>query len=511
MKIIDLFPICTIVGCPEATKGDHKHILKLQQEFFDADERFIALIGGYGSGKTLPACIMGHLLSISIPGNMGIVLRRSLPKLHDSTERIYLEILERSGESFTAHENRDNWPHRIIYANGSEVTFRETKDLGRFLGPEYGWYLVDEAQEEPADTVKRLNGRLRLPRAAKYLKGMICTNPPPDKHWIAKMWPKPGREVKDIKLKSGEVVGLTYRMIRSSTYDNPFLSSEYIAAILENNTPAEARRILEGHYGFQQEGDPVYPMMDPIKHVGDPETRIMTTYRVWDFGFRRPACTWHQMFRCKFRSLHWLVLDELMGENQEAHDFATEVITKTVSRFADVLKAGRNLVLDGGDTAGAQRTDRGPGPIIRLSRPPAPKGRPLEEGGFGLHFKHKKFKDIDPGLDGVRRCLKTQCKCGHRLLVLHRRCRTTIEALAGGYHFPKERPSSMEVINRKPVKDGYYDNLADTVRYHYMLFYKPLSSMENQDIILGIGRAPIDEWSWMETGVSLPVTRQQPR
>ena len=496
MKIEDLFPPCTIEGCEDKPLL-HRHILPLQQEFLDATERFVALIGGYGSGKTLPACIMGHLLSISIPGNMGIILRRSLPKLHDSTERIFLEVLERSGEMFTAREMRDGWPHRVIYGNGSEIAFRETKDLGRFLGPEYGWYLIDEAQEEPQDTFRKLNGRLRLPRAAKFLKGMICTNPPPDKHWIAKTWPKPGRDVKEIKVR-GSVTRLTYRMIRSSTYDNPFLSSEYIAGILEGNTEAEARRILDGHYGFQQEGDPVYPMFNLLKHQGDPDTRIMTTYRVWDFGFRRPACTWHQMFRCKERTLHWVVLQELLGENQEAHDFATDVINRTKVDFADVLKAGRNLVLDGGDAAGAQRSDRGPGPIIRLSRPVAPKGKDPAEGGFGLHFKYKKFKDIDPGLDEVRKCLGRKCKCGWPILMIHRRCRTTIEGMAGGYHYPKERPSSQDVLNKKPVKDGYYDNLTDTMRYMCMLFYKPLSNEFNQGIILGSNQTPTNPWDWMD-------------
>jgi len=497
MKIIDLFPDCTIAGC-KVKPEIHKHILPLQQQFLDANERFIALIGGYGSGKTLPACIMGHLLSVTIPGNMGIVLRRSLPKLHDSTERIYLEVLERSGTLFVAREMRDGWPHRIIYPNGSEVTFRETKDLGRFLGPEYGWYLIDEAQEEPIGTYQKLNGRLRLPRADKYLKGMLCTNPPPDKHWIAKTWPKPGRQVKKMKIRGEEVV-LTYRMIRSSTYDNPFLSGEYIAAILEGNTEAEARRILDGFYGFQQEGDPVYPMFNMIKHVGDPETRVMTTYRVWDFGFRRPACTWHQMFRCNKRVLHWLVLDELLGENQEAHFFALDVLKQTEKNFPLVLRAGRSLILDGGDAAGKQRNDRGPGPILRLARPRAPKGQPPEEGGLGLAFRSKKFKDIDPGLDHVRRSLGTKCRCGWPILMIHRRCRTSIEALTGGYHYPKERPSSVEVMKRKPVKDGYYDNIADTIRYMGMLFHRPLSLQGNEAIMLP-EPVNVDPWDWMNTG-----------
>lgn len=100
MKVTDLFPPCSDTSCKNTTRG-HKHVLPLQQEFLDSKEKFVALVGGYGSGKTLPLCVMGHLLSITVPGNRGIVLRRSLPKLHESTERIYLEVLKRSGIHYT--------------------------------------------------------------------------------------------------------------------------------------------------------------------------------------------------------------------------------------------------------------------------------------------------------------------------------------------------------------------------------------------------------------------------
>jgi len=415
-----------------------------------------------------------------------------------------MEVLERSGVNFRVHENRDGWPHRVIYPNGSEVSFRETKDLGRFLGPEYGWYLVDEAQEEPKDTWTKLNGRLRLPRARKYLRGIICTNPPHQMHWIAKQWPNAGHSEEKIKLKSGEVKTLTYRMIRSSTYDNPFLESDYVAAILANNTPAEARRIIEGFYGFQQEGRPVFPMFDFFKHVGDPSTRVMTTYRCWDFGFHRPAASWSQMFRCSKQSLHWLVLNELLGEDQEYFDFAKDVLKETERVFPELLRVSRSLILDGGDTAGASLSDKGPGPIILLSRPRAPKNRSETEGGLGIRFKHRKFADIDPGLDLIRLCLRTKCKCGSPLMMIHRRCRALGEALAGGYHFSKERPTGDRVLKEKPIKDGYYDNIVDTVRYCGMLFYKPLSIGQDPDIMRLIGQ-PVPStspWDWMTGAVT---------
>ena len=464
-----------------------------QQEFLDCPEKYVALVGGYGSGKTLAACVMGHLLSQSIPGNMGIVLRKSIPKLHDSTERIYLEVLQRSGIEFQAREMRDGWPGRIIYQNGSEVSFRETKDLGRFLGPEYGWFYIDEAQEEPERVWRDLVGRLRLPRAQQYLRGIASTNPPPKTHWIAKKWPTPGSHTETIILKGGKTETLTFNMIQSSTYENPFLGTAYIAGILQNNSPAEARRIIEGFYGFTQEGKPVYTMFDFVKHVGDPPIRKMTLYRVWDFGFHCPAVTWHQMFKCKNNAQHCVTLQEYMGQDIEALPFADDVFTETKDLFANDIP--NDMILDGGDNAGAQVSDKGPGPIILLARP-------KDQGGKNIRLKHKKFADIDPGLDLVRLCLRTVCKCGHPLLIIHRRCRSLIEALAGGYHYPKDSLKGSTNKKSKPVKDGYYDNVADTLRYAMELFYRPLSRAENEDILAALDedqRIPEEKWSWMES------------
>lgn len=482
MNVSDLFPPCNRSDCTQ--RGRHAHILPHQQELLDSTEKFVAEVGGYGSAKTLPACVLGHLLSVSIPGNMGIVMRRSLPKLHDSTERIYLEVLQRSGLTWQAREMRDGWPHRIIYPNGSEVVFRETKDIGRFLGPEYGWFYIDEAQEEPEKTFKDLSGRLRLPRAARHLKGILATNPPSNQHWIAKTFHTPGRIVREVKMPSGETVRTTYRMIRSSTYENPFVNREYVATLLLNHTPAEAKRIIDGQYGFSTDGDPVYPMFDFMKHVGDPATYTMTLYRVWDWGFHAPAASWYHIIRCKAGKYHLTQLQELIGQDEESEIFAGRVLKTTAETFPTIPK---QLIVDGADAAGAAINEKGPGPIIRLSRP-------VKDGGLGLSFKYQKFTDIDPGLDEVRKLLRTKCPCGYYLYTVHRRCQVTIEALAGGYHYPPVKPGKEG--KKKPVKDGYYDNIADTVRYAVMLFHRPTVNglYVPDDTALP---TPTDSWSWM--------------
>lgn len=505
-KVEELFPLCLPDNCPVSdcnVKILHHHILPSQKELLESNERIIAMIGGFGSSKTLGACVLGHLLSMSIPGNMGLVCRRSLPKLHDSTERMFLEVLQRSGVGFQTREMRDGWPGRVIYSNGSEVAFRETKDIGRFLGPEYGWFFIDEAQEEPERTFRDLLGRLRLPRARLYLRGMLATNPPSQIHWIAKLFPQPGTNKQTVKVR-GKQVSISYRMIRSSTYDNPFLSHEYVATLLQNMTPAEARRVVEGYYGFQQEGKPVYPTFDFMKHVGDPPLRRMTLYRVWDFGFHCPAVTFSQLFRCTKGTTHWLVLQELIGENIEALQFGKNVLIETASTFKE---HSLHLLVDGGDAAGAQVSDKGPGPIIRLSQPPTPGTKVTDDanqGGLNLRFRYRKFHNVDPGLDLVRDCLKKKCACGFPVLMIHRRCQTLIEALSGGYHYARERPTTtIKPMQEKPVKDGFYDNVADALRYTAELFYRPLLLGQQDDMLSGDGAdsatsSDANPWGWME-------------
>lgn len=451
MQVADLFPRCHMDPCPLGGTGTHSHVLPKQQEVLSAPERVVAQVGGYGSAKTIGAMALGHLLSAHVPGNLGIVARRSLPKLRDSTQRIFLEVLDRSRADVEFREMRDGWPGRIIYRdNGSEVTFRETKDLGRFLGPEYGWFAVDEAQEEPEQVFKDLMGRLRLPRAAKYLKGMLMTNPPKRGHWIQKMFPKEGSWAREIDV-NGKLVRITFRMIRSKTSDNPFLDPEYIAQLKLTHTADELRGVLAGEYRTDFDGKPVYrPPFNPAWHVGSFPVLAATVARSWDFGYHHPVITFSQMFRCERRRPHWRILRELLVEDLEYPELHDKVIEYGSVWFPN---HNRYQFIDAGDSSGAAQGDKGPGPIIGLAQPP-----------YNLRFRYVPVRDIDPGLKLIRDVLRTRCECGHWLLEVDRECPEVIEMFSGGYHFPKDRYGQLKA-HAKPVKDGYYDNIADSVRY----------------------------------------------
>jgi Terminase large subunit, T4likevirus-type, N-terminal len=420
--------------------------LEWQNEALHSPAKYLGLVGGVGSGKTITACILGLALSVQIPGNRGIVLRETYTKLHDSTETVFLEVLARAEmEDVKYLEHHHHMPHRIVLPNYSEIFFRETKDPGRYLGPEYGWFFLDEASEEPETTILGLMKRLRLKRAGGYLKGMLGTNPPHKQSWFAKMFPKPGiREIKE------PITGVTtkYHMIRSTTRQNRHLPPGYLADLLTNNPDAEISRIIDGHYGFTQEGKPVYPQFSVGVHVRNDGFRPKTSViRGWDFGFHHPAATWHQLWRCSHRQLHWSILHELDDVGIEAVDFVTKVLVETAVCFPDT---SRWMILDGGDRSGAQVSDKGPGPIVRVAGPP-----------WYIKIRHR-FCPIEPGLDLIRKYLSLRCPCGLPGMMIDPSCLSTIEAFQGGYHYPKNYRGNKEEM---PQKDRFFDDFMDSVRY----------------------------------------------
>ena len=75
--------------------------------------------------------------------------------------------------------------------------------------------------------------------------------------------------------------------------------------------------------------------------------------------------------------------------------------------------------------------------------------------------------------------------------------------MAGGYHYPPEK--SGREIKPKPVKDGFYDNPLDTVRYAHELFYRPanrddsaLDELERAGEKLVVEARESDPFAWMD-------------
>lgn len=486
------FPECTDPKC--LRPRPHRCILPFQKEILETTAKYNCILGGYGSGKSIAAVTLCVLLSLGISGNRGVVLRQSYPKLHDSTERIFLEALARRQIKFRAYDHLAGFPHRIVLQhNESEIVFRDTKDPGKFLGPDYGWFYIDEANEQVRKLFIDLTGRLRLPQAKDHLRGILTSNPPPRNHWIADIFGiVPGTTIKT-EIVDGEEISTQYKLMRVSTRVNPYLPKSYIADLLANNPASEVKRIVDGEYGFVFEGKPVYsPPFDFSQHVGDfPPLEGVVAVRAFDFGFHSPSVTWHQYPICKKNTIHWRIIHEYLGRDLDVEKLAETAIAETQIILPKHILG---MVLDCGDHAGTQKTDKGTTSIARLRQAP-----------YNLDVRYRHLPRIEPGLALIRRALAAPlCACGLPVVQIHRQCTYTIDGFAGGYHYPTIKPG-MSDVSMSPYKDNVYDNVMDTIRYAGENFYRQLmldpSLMESLMYTPGPKGKPLNPvapWAWME-------------
>ena len=150
------------------------NLLPSQKEFIFAPERFSAISGGFGSGKSRALLLKGLILSAAIPGNVGAFL---CWRGTDVEKRLVNFFRDEVCPPQWVHSYNQN-KKVLVLKNRSIITFDHIKDrtsssaagtgTGR-IGSNWGWFGVDQAEEITQDQWNALASRLRLPRAPKNL------------------------------------------------------------------------------------------------------------------------------------------------------------------------------------------------------------------------------------------------------------------------------------------------------------------------------------------------------
>jgi len=397
-----------------------------QQEFIDATEKYVLLLGAAGSGKSLSACWKGILTAIEYPGSIGVVARASYPSLRDSTKRTFLEEAMPVELMALSQEIKSEGREAVILPNGSRVLFRCFDSPTKLGSYEFDWGIIDEASEFERAIFLTFIARLRGKVGPRRL--WAATNPPDEDHWLHDFF------VKDVERDATLLADR--RTIHSSTYDNAAnLAPDYIRQ-LEAYPPAWREKFLHGRWGFLVEGRPVFEGFDPQIHMGEPLfTPTRTLVRGWDFGRRHPACVWLQTREDGGIN----VLQELLGTDVELRDFAKQVQEITRREFP-----GARDVEDYCDVAGTQKNDRGPTSVQIL------------RNEFGINPFYRKY-GIVQSIERIAYLLRVPPGRKEPLFQLHVRCRWLRKAFAGGYH--------MDAKTDLPAKVGIYDDLLDALRY----------------------------------------------
>lgn len=147
--------------------------------------RHCGFFGGYGSGKTTGACVAALHLTLQQPGVTGAIIRNTHPMLRTNTKKVFMDLVEEYDEgvpeSRKVLKGRNDQYNIVTFHNGATVYFLHAQSEALFKGPEFGWYLIDQAEEVEEAMIERITTRLRQPG---YLqKAMYVGNTDKGHNW----------------------------------------------------------------------------------------------------------------------------------------------------------------------------------------------------------------------------------------------------------------------------------------------------------------------------------------
>ncbi len=250
-----------------------------------AYERF--LFGAFGSGKTWGICAEAIAWCLEQPGIRGLITRRTVPELRDTTETVFFEILPY--ELYKAGEVKRTGGHveSFTFPNGSKVLFRAIDDWNKHKSLNVGFIAWDEVDEFDEETYMGMSSRVRqrepTPEGQQYgagkiaRRGMWAASNPGGHNWVWR------RAVNDLTRLD------TTEYWKSTSFDNPYLPPEYIDSLLLYPPQWVRRYVL---CQFDDFAGQVYEDWNWDEHVFKKELKNTRAHTYWmgmDPGTRNPT------------------------------------------------------------------------------------------------------------------------------------------------------------------------------------------------------------------------------
>lgn len=224
--------------------------LPIHEAFHRSSARERCNFGAFGSGKSYAICDEAIAWCLEQPGIRGLITRKTIPELRDTTEPVFAERvppdlwnagrLHRTGGHFD----------RFVFPNGSEVLFRSIDDWRKHKSLNLGFIAWDEWGEFDEETTIAMRGRIRQrdltpeARALGYTgkitrTGMWGASNPEGRDWL---WRRYHPDSPDLKkaLADGESRACFF----STTLDNPYLPVDYVESLFQMPEPWIKRYVL---------------------------------------------------------------------------------------------------------------------------------------------------------------------------------------------------------------------------------------------------------------------------
>jgi len=255
-------------------KVDFTHLRNLCNDkfypLFEDHHRYLNLVGGAGSGKSVFAADKCIYRTVCEPGHRIMIIRKVARTIKESCFAELNNSIERMGLGKLFSVSLSDY--KIKCLNGSELMSLGLDDVEKLKSihrPTSAW--IEEATELMPEDLKQIN--LRLRGQNPYYKQIILTyNPINHLHWLKLFFKTPER------LKKTKSVHSTY-------LDNRFIDAEYIDVLNESQkTDLNWHRVYAlGEWGVQ-EGLIYKPfIIDEYPATFDYEIAGL------DFGFNNPT------------------------------------------------------------------------------------------------------------------------------------------------------------------------------------------------------------------------------
>lgn len=238
--------------------------------------KYVAYVGGIGSGKSLIGCVTVITWATMYPGDY-VIARQYMPELRDTTMKTFLDICPPELlKDFKVQEAKAV----IRGVNGdSTVLFRGLEEFNKLRSLNLSGFYIDEANQVSEDAFMLLQGRLRNQSGLR--KGIVTTNPS-GHDWVYRWFFK-----KD-HINSDEVKK-KFALIKAPSTENKHLPEGYVESMLATWSPERIKREIEG--SFDAFEGMVYPEFRRDIHVVRP-FRVPKEWRRIvgiDHGYRNPT------------------------------------------------------------------------------------------------------------------------------------------------------------------------------------------------------------------------------
>lgn len=417
--------------------------------------KFVAYVGGVGSGKTMIGCIATLTLAVTYPGDY-LVSRLYYPELKDTTYKTFLEICP--PELIVEHRVADMLIKIKSTGGTSTIFFRPLEEPDKLRSLNLNAFYIDEASQVSEAAFMLLQGRLR----GRHVRKGYLTSNPAGHDWIYRWFFKKDHI-------QNESVKRLYTLIKAPSWENAHLPEGYIESMMNSWSKERIKREVEGSFdAFEGQ---VYDEFDRSVHVikpfriPDEWTRVIGA----DHGFRNAAAwVWGAcdydgniyVYR-EFYEKEWLI-EQICKLGKEGKPSVTALMgrEKIESAWIDPSTRARR-----GGTGGSDFD-------IYLENLP---------GGFPLMLAKN---DVSPGIERVKQYLKVDSRTGKPRLFIFDTCVNLIEEMAQ-YRWAELQPNQQGRTNDKEQPVKYNDHANDALRY--LIMSRPETEKPQEDVVKKLG------------------------